>query len=316
MTTASAPGKIILFGEHAVVYGRPAIAAPVAQVQATAKVRADAGAPRAEVTIEARDLDRQVRLSEAADDEPLADIVRRTLAHLGQPSLEVGLVVEVRSSIPIASGLGSGAAISTAVARALAAHFARPLDEAEVASLVYETEKLYHGAPSGIDNTVVAFGRPVYFVKGKPPETFRVAEAFRIAIADTGVASPTRIAVGGVRERWQADGGRYEFLFDRIGEVSVRARAAIESGETASLGGLMNENQEWLREIGVSSPELERLIAAACAAGAPGAKLSGAGMGGNMIALVDDQCEAAVVSALHEAGAEGVIVTNVRPHLP
>ena len=308
MISVSTPGKVILFGEHAVVYGRPAIAVPVAQVKATATI--DAARPGHGATILATDLARAVHLRDAAGDDPLAAIVRAALAHFDLPEPDANITVH--STIPVASGMGSGAAVSASIARALAKFLGRDIDGAALSSIVYEVEKLHHGTPSGVDNTVVVYARPVYFVRGQPIRTFSVAQPFTIVIGDTGVKSPTKIAVGDVRRVWEADRERYEALFDQIGSIAERARAAIEAGEVEALGPLMSENHALLREIGVSSPELERLVAAAKAAGAAGAKLVGGGRGGNMIALVNESTQARVERALADAGAKGVIATTIR----
>ena len=142
-------------------------------------------------------------------------------------------------------------------------------------------------------------------------ETFAVGAPSHLLIADTGVSSPTRVAVGAVRRAWEQDKVRYEALFDRIAGIVERARAYIEKGMASELGPLMDENHALLREMGVSSPELERLVEVARGAGALGAKLSGAGRGGNMIALVDDQVAALVAEALRQAGAGHIIETVI-----
>lgn len=307
MITATAPGKIILFGEHAVVYGRPAIAVPVIQVSAQVTIIETGG----DFLIEARDQHRTTRLGELADDDPIAAIIRKTLTALGEAAT-AGATLIVQSTIPIAGGLGSGAAVSTAIARALAAFYKRDLDAATISSLVYEVEKLHHGTPSGIDNTVIAFGKPVYFVRGQPIETFNVPVPFRLAIADTGIHSPTKIAVGDVRAAWGADSAKYESLFDRCGEIARQARTLIESGQPDGLGRLMTDNHAVLCEMGVSCPELDSLVEAAMRGGASGAKLSGGGRGGNMIALVADETAASVEQALWSAGAKRIITTEIR----
>ncbi|MEJ2748562.1 MAG: mevalonate kinase, partial [Anaerolineae bacterium] len=185
-----------------------------------------------------------------------------------------------------------------------------------VSNLTYEVEKIHHGTPSGIDNTVVAYEKPVYFVRQQPQnriETFGVKRPLRLLVADTGVRSSTKIAVGDVRRQWQADPDRFEALFDGCGRIAETARAAIESGDIAHVGCLMTANQRLLEEMTVSSPELERLVAAALPAGALGAKLSGAGRGGNMIALVKDEgMETAVHEALLAAGAKTVLTTIIQ----
>ena len=307
MITVATPGKVILFGEHAVVYGRPAIAVPVTQVRATASIEA-ARSGRG-TTILSTDLARAVHLREATPDDPLAAIARAALARFNRPEPDANITIH--STIPIASGMGSGAAVSTSIVRALAKFLEREVDEATVSSLVYEVEKLHHGTPSGIDNTVVVYARPVYFIRGQPIQTFNVKQPFTIAIGDTGVKSPTKIAVGDVRTAWEADRDRYERLFDQIGSIAEQARAVIEAGEVGALGPLMDANHALLSEIGVSSDELDRLVAAAKAAGASGAKLVGGGRGGNMIALVDESTHAAVERELIDSGAKGVMTTTV-----
>lgn len=307
---ASAPGKAILFGEHAVVYGRPAIAVPVLDVQAKATLRSNDA--ETDLRIIAPDLDRDYLLAEADEDDPLATIVRNTLQHLERTPPNVTL--EVTSTIPLGRGLGSGAAISTAIVRILAQFFSQSLPPTQVSALVYEVEKIYHGTPSGIDNTVVAFEQPVYFIKGRPIQRMAVSDPFTLIIGDTGRTAPTHQVVGDLRQRWQKDRQRYEGYFDEIGAVVQQARMAIEQEtfKLEALGKLMNENQELLEALDVSSPELQQLIAVARQTGAWGAKLSGAGRGGNMIALASPEKASKIAQALREAGAVGVTVTDVK----
>jgi mevalonate kinase len=309
LTHAQAPGKVILLGEHAVVYGRPAIAVPVADVRAGVTVE-DAH-DRPGVTIRAEDVGQYIDVCDAPPQEPLSLTVCNTLAHVGVEPGQVRLSLTIRSSIPVASGMGSGAAVAAAIVRALCAHLGHPLDAATLSSIVYETEKIHHGTPSGIDNTVVAFERPVYFRRGDPIVTFEVKRPFWLAIGDTGVPSLTRATVSDVRAAWERDPGRYDALFDQIGILVDAARQAIEEGQVQLLGPLMDENQRLLRELEVSSPEIERLIGAARGAGAWGAKLSGGGRGGNVIALIDREQGEAIRHALVAAGARKVIVTRV-----
>lgn len=342
-----APGKVILFGEHAVVYGRPALAVPVLQVTAEAII--EPGAPGSGLVLWAADLHERVAVRDAPVDQPLAAAARWTLARLGL--VDPDWRVTVRSTIPIASGMGSGAAVSAAIVRALAdaaarsqrteggdqraeirgqrpergnrdalsgiphpiSHIRLPLSPADVSALIYEVEKLHHGTPSGIDNTVVAYGQPVYFVRGQPPQPFAIGRPFTLIIADSGIASLTRIVVSDVRRNWEREPARFEALFDRVAAIVEAARTAIAAGGPERLGPLMDENHALLREMGVSCAMLDALVAAARAAGALGAKLSGGGRGGNMIALVAEAEPAAtrVARALRAAGAVNVIVTRV-----
>ncbi len=305
--TATAPGKIILFGEHAVVYGQPAIAVPLPAVQSRAVVRP--GRAGEGLIIVAANLGRTfvVRTDAQPDDPALVVAARLLLTHLRQPVPDLQVVLH--STIPVASGLGSGAAVTTALLRALSVALGQPLDNETLNALVYEVEKLYHGTPSGIDNTVVVYERPVYFVRGQPIETFTVGAPVHLLVADTGLASPTHVAVGDVRRLRDAEPARIDAVLERIGTVARSARSAIERGDTLTLGRLARENQALLRELTVSSEALETLIAAAEGAGALGAKLSGAGRGGNLIAFVRAEAAPAVMAALKSAGAVRVLYT-------
>lgn len=314
MIKATAPGKIILFGEHAVVYGRPAIAAPLSQLRATAVVT-----PGQEpgIRLIAPDLNQDMMLTAAPVDDPIAAVIQQLQTAVDLPQLP-NLTITVTSQIPIASGLGSGAAITAAVIRALARFLglAELATDEWVSSQTYEIEKIHHGTPSGIDNTVVAFEQPVYFVRQKPQnriETFTVASPLHFLVADTGKSSSTKVVVGDVRRQWEADRQRFEMLFDACGRIAASARAAIEQSDITACGCLMNENQQILQEMTVSCLELENLVDTAVTAGALGAKLSGAGRGGNMIALVQPKTESAVKEALLAAGAKSVLTTILSP---
>ena len=305
---SSAPGKVILFGEHAVVYGCAAIAVPVAQVRASVTIeQSPAGSG---LTIIASDLGKSICLATAPDDDPLAAAARLALAHLSAPEPDATLTI--RSTIPIASGMGSGAAVSTALVRGLAGFLGHSVDPAEISALVFEVEKMHHGTPSGIDNTVVAYEQPIYFVRGRPVERLAVGEPFTLLIADTGDPSPTGKVVKQVRRGWKREPAHYDALFDQIGDIADEARRAIESGDIDALGPLMDDNHKMLIELGVSSPKLDDLVETARLTGAMGAKLSGAGQGGNMIALVEDDFAEKVAEALREAGATNVIHTKVK----
>jgi mevalonate kinase len=325
MTEASAPGKIILCGEHAVVYGRPAIALPLADLRARVVVEpGDAGSG---ITIDAPDLERRWTLA-SAPDHPLSQLIVSVLDHLSRDAQSdvpaPALQIRITSTIPIAEGMGSGAAVATALVRALAAHLGHELPAEAVSTLVYTSERRFHGTPSGIDNTVIAFERPIWFVRRPATdnpaienliEPVRIAAPFRLLIGDTGVRSLTHLPVGEVRQRWQAETAHYESLFDAIAASVIRARAALAQGDIRALGALLNENQALLEQIGVSSDDLDRLVAAARAAGALGAKLSGAGWGGVMIALVGPADGERVAAALAEAGAARVLETTVERYI-
>jgi len=306
ISSGHAPGKIILFGEHAVVYGRAAIAAPLSQVQAYVEIF-----PASSCQVEALDVAQEILVAEAADTDPFAAIVRFVCAELAQPLPAWRIVVQ--SDIPIAAGLGSGAAIAAAMARAIAAGFGRKLAVPRLSELVFEVEKLHHGTPSGIDNTVVVYEQPVWFVRGQPPQLFSTGDVLHVLVADTGIASPTRATVADVRNAWAQNPVHYEDLFDQIGTLVLAARTAMLAGNVVMLGRLMNDNHSLLVSLGVSCPELDQLCLAALSAGALGAKLSGGGRGGNMVALFPSEEIAHGKTALIAAGATRVIYTQIHP---
>jgi len=307
MSKASAPGKIILFGEHAVVYGQPALAVPVTQVQAEVRIDRIFSAG---IRINAPNIQLNEKLDALAPTHPLAATVRNTLHALEVNSLS-NVAILIRSSIPVASGLGSGAAVSVAIIRALAKQLKNELSDEQVSALAYETEKLYHGTPSGIDNTVVTYAKPVYFVKDRPIEILNVKYPFMIVIGDTGIPASTKESVRDVRIQHHKRPDRYETLFGTIGSIVKTARQLIEGGMPESIGPLMDENHAMLRSMNVSSPELDHLVEAAREGGALGAKMSGGGRGGNMIALAQASKAGAVARALREAGATNTIITRI-----
>lgn len=303
----SACGKVILCGEHAVVYGHPAIALPLPGLRATARIEPANHAfkllaPDVNAVVQAQDL--------ASSHHPLARIVSLTLGFLGEAPPQAKLTVT--SAIPVGANLGSGAAVSVAIARALAGWFGRELAPSDASALAFEVEKLHHGTPSGIDNTVIAFEQPVWFVRGQTPSPLRGegwGEGINLplVIADTGISTPTRVPVGDVRAAWERDHNRIEGCFNAIASLVHLARSALERGDHEALGHVMNANHVLLQQLGVSCAELDALCDAARAAGALGAKMSGGGRGGNMIALARDAAQAdRLKDALLSAGAKRV----------
>jgi mevalonate kinase len=280
-------------------------------LRANAVVAPDIGAASGRVRIQAADIGLDAKLDELPVDDPLGLTIRLVLSELGITN-PPPFSIRVNSSIPVAAGMGSGAAVAVAMIRATAAFFGKRLPLERVSALAYEVEKLHHGTPSGIDNSVVSYEKPIYYQRGQPVQVLRVAQSFTVMVGDTGVSSPTAQAVGDVRRAWSAQPQYYENLFSRVGEISRAARRIIESGKPQKLGALMDENHALLQQMGVSSPELDRLVDAARQAGAWGAKLSGGGRGGNMIALVSPQMGPLVVQALRSQGAVRAILTEIR----
>ncbi|HWP64896.1 MAG TPA: mevalonate kinase [Candidatus Limnocylindria bacterium] len=283
-----AGGKVILLGEHAVVYGRPAVATGL-PLGIEAEALRDAG-PRLESDVVPGDARGEALVAQAA--EALALDPRRW-------------VVRVCSDLPPGQGLGSSAALCVAVLRALAAAAGRRLERDEELDLGRRLEGIFHGTPSGIDPAAAALGTTFRFVRGDPPLVERLVPGapMVIVVAPGDVPRSTGAAVGGLRERRQAERARYEALFDAVAEVVEEGIRALCRGDATALGAAFDRNQTLLERMGVSSPEIERRVAAARVAGALGAKLTGGGVGGAVIALVDDEHEAAVTNAVRQQAA-------------
>ena len=309
MTKASASGKAILFGEHAVVYGQPAIAVPLSGIRAIVQVE-NLDPDSSGILINADDLKRSFWLHEVDKSQPIASAIHLTLDALDLKT-PLDIQITIRSALPIASGLGSSAAVSVAIVRALSKHTGKPLGVEEISTIAYEVECLHHGTPSGIDNTVVSYEKPVYFIRELEPELITLPSPLNLLIGDTGISMKTNIPVGLLRERWEKDPVKYGAWFDEIGEIVKDARIQLEAGNLGNLGELMNRNQTRLEDMGLSSVELQHLVHAAREAGASGAKLSGAGMGGIMLALVEPDNRQGIETALRQAGAKQVFTTQV-----
>src|SRR5438105_1907045 len=188
-----APAKIILFGEHAVVYGQPAIAVPFSALYASAE--ASPSPAGVGLTITAHDIGQVLRVerSDETPDNALTFAAELTLARIAWGNRPLpDLNIDIHSTIPVASGLGSGAAVSAALIRELSAALGSPLEGDDLNMLVYEVEKLHHGTPSGIDNTVVVKNAPIYFVRGQEPQAFGIGQPLTFVIADSGVQASTR----------------------------------------------------------------------------------------------------------------------------
>jgi mevalonate kinase len=305
--STSAPGKIILFGEHAVVYGRPALAVPVNQVQVKAEILADSPD---KTMIEAPDIGLTSSLDKLPPEHPLALAIQYVQEKLELKTLPP-FRLRITSTIPVAGGLGSGAAVSVAIARTVSSFWGHPLPDEQVSEIAFRVDQIYHGTPSGIDNTVITYAQPVWYKRGAPFERLVNGAPFTIVIANTGVPSSTSAVVSDLRKRWVEKPSHYEPLFTRIGAISREARHLIERGRPEELGPLMNSNHHLLGSLAVSSPELDHLVEAALRSGALGAKMCGAGWGGNMIALVRPEKAGSIARALTDAGATSLITTRV-----
>ena len=282
----SSPGKIILLGEHSVVHGEPAIAAAIGR--------------RLEIRVR-RDAARQ-----PSGDAKLEEAVVVAARELGLDA--TALSVEVRSSIPPACGLGSSAALSVALVRALADFAGLKPTADDVRRHASRVEDVFHGTASGADVATSWDGHIIWFERGDPPriERLRVGKPFDLVVALSGELRSTAGPVGRLRQRYAARPELYGKFFRLAGDLVRAGRSALEDGDWETLGALMDANQGLLNGFGVSTPTLERMIGTARGAGALGAKLSGAGGGGVIIALAPER-SSEVAGALGACGFEAFV---------
>jgi mevalonate kinase len=310
---ASAPAKIILFGEHFVVYGEPAIVLAIDK-RAYAKVenRDDKRLYLHSVNLNlAGYFDNGTFKIEQGDAkeakmkfEPVKLAAERVLEAHGK---NVGLNIEISSTVPVAAGLGSSAAVVAAVTAAVGALLDVKISKEDVFRITYEAEKIVHGTPSGIDPAISTFGGTLLFQMDTGFKPLDVKMDIPLVIGDTGVNRLTRVQVEKVREVKE----KYPQVMNPImlaaREIVLRAIDAIKENDLGALGDLMNINQALLYGVGVSDESLEWLINAARKAGALGAKLTGAGGGGCMIALAKNENLEQVLEAIQKAGGRPFI---------
>lgn len=299
-------GKVILLGEHAVVYGSHAIAAPI-RLGIKARVLEDGKGIRLIIPrwgVESR-LFAGVEATHSMY-RALEDLIR--LLRLDRQSF----TIEVSPELPRAMGMGGSAALAVAVIRALNRHFGLHLDDDAVNRHAFACEQVVHGTPSGIDNTVSTYGRFILYRKPDMTE-LHVPEAIPIVIGLTGISGHTLEQVKRVREARERTPELYDDVFNRIDQMVLASRAAVEHNDLETLGQLMNMTHGMLNSLQVSCWELEELIQIARKHGSPGAKLTGAGGGGAMIALAPENADG-IASAMKDAGYQS-IVTRIGPSL-
>ena len=301
--------KIILFGEHSVVYGHPAVAVPLHSLHMSATVERSA-THTAPSTLSCLDWDGALDAAPAR----LGSVVKAVevaTAAAGQP--DTGLHVTTQSDFPPERGLGSSAAAAGAVIRAVLDAYHVPASPQQLFELTQEAERIAHGRPSGLDALTTASPSPVYFRDGTG-STLDMDLAAWIVIADSGTQGSTRETVGDVRHSYEASPDQVGPLLDQLGTIADGAAEDLRTGDVSALGEKMDDAHRLLAELGVSDDRLNAMTDAARDAGAVGAKLTGGGRGGCIIALARTADDAArIADSLTGAGASGTWI--YAPHL-
>lgn len=310
---ASAPAKVILFGEHFVVYGEPAIVLAIdRRAYAKAELRDDKQLYLRSVNLNLagyfEDGIFKIEQGDAKEAklkfEPLKLAVEKVLEIYGE---NLGLSIEVNSTVPVAAGLGSSAAVAAAVTAAVSALLNVKMSKEDVFRISYEAEKIVHGTPSGVDPAISTFGGTLLFQMDTGFKPLEVETDVPLVIGDTGIERSTRVQVAKVRNVKDKYPRIVEPMMRAAREIVLRAIDALKEDDLETLGDLMNINHALLYGLGVSDESLERLINAARKAGALGAKLTGAGGGGCMIALAENENLEQVLEAIQRAGGRPFI---------
>jgi len=277
-----AHSKLILIGEHAVVHGQPAIAIPFPLIGVETIIEKISGATKIDSAFYHGGLeDAPVPL------QGIVKCIRKTLSHLNLGCQ--GLLIRISSSVPPGKGLGSSASVAISVIRSLFSFANKTYTNKELLDLANIAETHAHGAPSGIDALTITSDSPVWYEKKKPIDYIRLKEDFHFIVADSGRIGDTKSSVESVAQLLKSAPKRMQRKLERLGRLTHEVRHSLEKASKQLLGYLLNEAQDELETLGVSDTGLNHLVNEARRQGALGAKLTGGGNGGCIIALAKDE---------------------------
>ena len=307
---SKAPGKTILFGEHAVVYGYPAIAVPIDAVQVRVTILPAITKNQSIIKIRNNNWHEDIPFAELDEYDPIRISIENVCAHIKHKPPHFEMIIS--SSIPIAAGLGSSAALAVAITKGVSQFLGTYLSNDEINALAYKSEKVQHGSPSGIDNSVITFGKPILFRKTEPISQIEIKSSIHIILADTGKRILTKEVVALVKQSLEKEPEFFKPILAEIGDVVEEAVKALLYGEIKKIGNLMVRNHIALKKLGVSSIELDRLVESALKNGAFGAKLCGGGKGGYIVAICEPASCERVSLGLVSDGATHIISTMIK----
>jgi len=300
-------GKVILFNEHFVVYGLPAIASAIgAKTTAVVERRPGSGV---EINDE-RPETKGYKAEKADQQKESLDLMLRLM------NIDIrsnGFRVTLAGDLLAASGVGASAASCAAIARAFSEELGLKYSDEKVNEVAYEGEKGYHGTPSGIDNTAATYGGLIWYRRegsSHHMERMKLKKPVEIVMGNTGLVADTKLVVGAVREQKEKAPEKYARIFNDAEKLVQDARKQLEGFHLEEAGYYMNENHTLLQQIGVSCPELDLLVDLARNNGALGAKLTGTGRGGYMVALSPGMdLQERVANAIEKKGFQALRTT-------
>jgi mevalonate kinase len=316
---ASAPGKVILFGEHFVVYGKPAILASIDK-----RVYVDAVARNDDrVTIKSNmsfggkfSIDDLEKAKERKFKSLVQPVLAATNDAMQEFDMSTGLDISIRAEFPHAVGLGSSAAISIATIAAVSSLFGK-LSRQKICDMSLNAERIVHNNPSGADSAICTYGGLMLFDKSRGARPVNSKIDMRLIVVDSGVKRITGKLVSGVKKLRESNAELFDGLASMSSSITSQALKAIKSRDYAELGSLMTLNHSLLRRLGVSRNVLDKLVDIALRNGAFGAKMTGAGGGGCVIALVNENSKKKVLRAMKNYDVfvsrvehNGVIIEN------
>ena len=304
MGTGIGYGKVILFNEHFVVYSLPAIASAIG-TKTTAVVER-----RSHIGLELVDDRPETEGYKAEKISQQKESIDRMLRHMNIDTKTNGYIVTLAGDLIAASGVGASAASCAAIARAFSNELNLNYSDEQINEIAYEGEKGYHGTPSGIDNTAATFGGLIWYKRegsSQWMERMRLKKPVEIVMGNTGTVADTKAVVAGVKERKDAEPEKYAHIFRTAERVVHDARRELEAFHLEEAGSYLDQNHELLQQIEVSSPQLDMLVDLARNNGAYGAKMTGTGRGGYMVALTPgEDLQRRVAQAIEKKGFQAL----------